>query len=193
MSGSTQPPTLVCLIGPPAVGKMTVGQELARLTGFHLLHHHQLLDLIATYFAFGAPAFDRLVQSWRLQFHEEAARGGLNLITTSAWAFDEPENTAFIGRIVQPYHERGGRVCFVELTAPLPVLLARNRTENRRRHKQTAWATDDYMRAFITAHRWESGEAFPFTFPVLRVQTDHLSAAETAQRICAYFALPRIR
>jgi hypothetical protein len=32
--------TLVIIFGPPAVGKMTVGLELERLTGFRLLHNH---------------------------------------------------------------------------------------------------------------------------------------------------------
>ena len=29
----------VCVFGPPAVGKMTVGHELVRLTGFKLFHN----------------------------------------------------------------------------------------------------------------------------------------------------------
>jgi hypothetical protein len=31
---------LVIVFGPPAVGKMTVGLELERLTGFRLFHRH---------------------------------------------------------------------------------------------------------------------------------------------------------
>jgi shikimate kinase len=30
----------IVIFGPPAVGKMTVGQELARLTGYKLFHNH---------------------------------------------------------------------------------------------------------------------------------------------------------
>jgi shikimate kinase len=33
-------PTLVMLIGAPAVGKMTVGHELATRTGLRLFHNH---------------------------------------------------------------------------------------------------------------------------------------------------------
>jgi hypothetical protein len=36
------PPTLVCIFGPPAVGKMTVGQELVVRTGFRLFHASRL-------------------------------------------------------------------------------------------------------------------------------------------------------
>src|SRR3712207_1354311 len=80
--GERAAPTLVFIIGPPAVGKMTVGQELARPTGFRLFHLHKVLDLLTDYFVFGTPSFNRLAASYRLQFFEEAARSGLDLITT---------------------------------------------------------------------------------------------------------------
>jgi shikimate kinase len=35
---------LVILFGPPAVGKMTVGQQLANLTGFKLFHNHMTIE-----------------------------------------------------------------------------------------------------------------------------------------------------
>ena len=38
--------TLVIIIGPHAVGKMTVGQELARITDLRLFHNHMSIELI---------------------------------------------------------------------------------------------------------------------------------------------------
>ena len=35
---------LVILFGPPAVGKMAVGIELERQTGFRLFHNHMSVD-----------------------------------------------------------------------------------------------------------------------------------------------------
>ena len=35
---------LVCIFGPPAVGKMTVGRELSRQTGSKLLHNHMTIE-----------------------------------------------------------------------------------------------------------------------------------------------------
>ena len=52
---------LIILFGPPAVGKMTVGQELSRLTGYPLLHNHMTIDLVTEFFDFGTPQFGRLV------------------------------------------------------------------------------------------------------------------------------------
>src|SRR5947209_7588745 len=83
-------PTLVLLLGPPAVGKMTVGQELERLTGFRLFHNHQIFDLVTDYFPFETPACHRLVNAFRTQFFTEGVRAGTNLITTDAWGFNQP-------------------------------------------------------------------------------------------------------
>ena len=33
-------PNLVQIIGPQAVGKMTVGQELSKITGYKLFYNH---------------------------------------------------------------------------------------------------------------------------------------------------------
>lgn len=49
-SAPRSPPTLVFIVGPPAVGKMTVGHELARRTGLKLFHNHHTIDLALRFF-----------------------------------------------------------------------------------------------------------------------------------------------
>lgn len=41
---------LVIIFGPHAVGKMTVGQELAKLTGYKLFHNHMTIEVVAALF-----------------------------------------------------------------------------------------------------------------------------------------------
>jgi len=43
----------VLIFGPHAVGKMTVGQELAGITGLKLFHNHMTIDLVANFFSYG--------------------------------------------------------------------------------------------------------------------------------------------
>jgi hypothetical protein len=83
-------------------------------------------------------------------------------------------------------------VLCVELLAPLDVRLERNRAEDRRRQKNAYWVTDAYLREIDAAHRYDSGGAFPFDLPHLRLETERLSAEVTAQRIAEHFGLPRI-
>ena len=189
MSGVDQPPTLVCLIGAPAVGKMTVGQELCFLTGFQLFHGHVIADVLSPYFQFGTPPFVRLGRTWRRMFFEQGMQAGLNLVTTVAWRFDITADAETIWSWLRPYVE-GGRVLCVELVAPLDVRLERNRTENRRLHKHAAWVTDEYLQEIDVSHRYDSGGAFPFDLPHLRLETEHLPAVAAAKRIAEHFELP---
>ena len=42
---------LVIIFGPHAVGKMTVGQELSKITGLKLFHNHMTIDIVSDLFA----------------------------------------------------------------------------------------------------------------------------------------------
>jgi hypothetical protein len=189
MGDTAPPPTLICLIGPPAVGKTTVGQELCRRTGYKLFHGHIVADALTPYFPHGTPALARLSRAWRRLFFEEAAQAGLNVVTTVAWRFDLPEDAETIGDWLQPYVESGRVVC-VELAAPLAVRMQRNRSADRWWHKNPYWVTDDYLRENDATHRYDSGDAFPFDLPHLRLETEHLSAQEAALGIIERFDPP---
>ncbi|HEX5165335.1 MAG TPA: hypothetical protein VFV93_08065 [Thermomicrobiales bacterium] len=184
-------PTLICLIGPPAVGKMTVGQALCQITGYHLFHGHVVADVLSPYFPFGTPSFSRLSQNWRRQFFEEARTAGLDVVTTVAWRFDVPGDAESIGSWLRAYAD-GGRVLCVELVAPLPVRMARNRTPERWQQKNPVWVTDQYLRETDNAHRYDSGGSFPFAYPHLRLDITDLSAEDAADQIVTHFNLPRI-
>ena len=45
------PKTIVIILGPHAVGKMTVGQELAKITDLRLFHNHMSIELARKLFA----------------------------------------------------------------------------------------------------------------------------------------------
>ena len=42
---------LVFILGNSAVGKMTVGQELMKLTGLRLFHNHMMIEPVIDIFA----------------------------------------------------------------------------------------------------------------------------------------------
>ena len=43
--------TFVIILGPHAVGKMTVGQELSKITGLRLFHNHMSIEVARKLFA----------------------------------------------------------------------------------------------------------------------------------------------
>jgi hypothetical protein len=106
---------LVMLVGPPAVGKMTVGHALAARTGLRLFHNHQTIDLVLRFFPFGTPPFRRLNGEFRRRIFEEVAASDLpGLIFTYAWAFDDPRDHAAVEAWSAIFRARGGRVVFAE-------------------------------------------------------------------------------
>ncbi|MFC9253908.1 AAA family ATPase [Amycolatopsis thailandensis] len=122
----------VVIFGPPAVGKMTVGEELCKLTGFKLFHNHMAVEPVLGIFPFGSPPFGRLVNEFRRRIIEEAADAELpGLVFTYVWGLELPEDAELIGSYVDIVGSRGGRTRFVELYSDLDERLKRNSTELR--------------------------------------------------------------
>jgi len=65
---------LLVITGAPAVGKMTVGHEIAQRTGLRLFHNHRTIDLVLRFFTYGSPPFHRLVGEFRRPIFEGSRR-----------------------------------------------------------------------------------------------------------------------
>src|SRR6185295_5480613 len=105
---------LIFIHGAPAVGKLTVARELAKLTGFRLFHNHLTVDLVTSLFPFGSEPFVLLREKIWLTAFAEAARQNQSLIFTF-----NPERTVrarFIQDTIDVVEKESGEVVFVELT-----------------------------------------------------------------------------
>jgi hypothetical protein len=186
-------PSLLVLVGPPAVGKMTVGREVAARTGLRLFHNHQTIDLVLAFFDYGTPAFGRLVGEFRRRIVEEVAASDLpGLIFTYVWAFDDPRDGAAVDGYAEIFRRRGGRVMFAELEASQAERLRRNETELRLAEKPSKRDVAASRRRLLEADaRWQLGSrgAFDGRADWLRLDTTTLTAAEAAERIVAHFGL----
>lgn len=128
----------VLITGPHAVGKMTVGQELSKLTGLKLFHNHMTIDLVLQFFEFQDPAARRLINLFRQEIFEAVAASQLpGLIFTYMWAFDAPSDWAYVKEVTDFFERAGAEIFIVELEADYNLRLERNRTENRLAHKPT--------------------------------------------------------
>lgn len=187
---------LVVLVGPPAVGKMTVGHELAMRTGLRLFHNHHTIDLVLRFFAFGTPPFHRLVGEFRRRMFEEVAASELpGLIFTYVWAFDHATDAAAVESYVAPFRARGGRVVFVELEATQEERLRRNETPFRlaeKPFKRDLAASRARLLADDAAYQLNSQGAFDARDDYLRLNTTTLSAAAVAEHVIAHFGLPSV-
>ncbi|MBK7869168.1 MAG: AAA family ATPase [Saprospiraceae bacterium] len=127
---------LVIIIGPPAVGKMTVGQALEKITNLKLFFNHMSLELVNVFFDFGTEAFERLDKTIRFAIFNEVANSDLEgLIFTLVWDYNFKEDEAYVNEIIQVFRKRNAQICLVELQADLEERLKRNKHTHRLSHK----------------------------------------------------------
>ena len=107
---------LVILIGNGAVGKMTVGQELAKITDLRLFHNHMMIEPVLE--IFGAFRGDVIQKLRSVIFEEFAKSDNYGLVFTFMWTFDMPsdweylklENLTFRGKKYDITYDKNGSI-----------------------------------------------------------------------------------
>jgi shikimate kinase len=194
MSEAPRRPALVFIVGPPAVGKMAVGDELARRTGLKLFHNHHTIDLALRFFPFGSPPFQRLVGEFRRRIFEEVAGSSLpGLIFTYVWAFDHQSDDDAVAEYAAIFSTRGGRVMYVELECELEERLRRNETEFRLAEKPFKRDLPQSRQQLLEAdakYQLNSHGKYEGRPDYLHIDNTALAASDAAKRIIERFALP---
>ena len=184
---------LVIIFGPPAVGKMAVGRELADLTGLRLLHNHMTIDLALNFFDFGQPQFHRLVGEFRRRIFEEVAASDLpGLIFTYVWALDQTSDKEFIDRSCRIFQDKDGEVYFIELEADQGERIRRNESALRLAEKPSKRDVEESKKRLIendSEYKLNSAGDFFYQENYLKINNTALSASEAAQQIVDEFAL----
>lgn len=124
---------LVLIIGDTAVGKMTVGQELAKITDLRLFHNHMMIEPVLEIFGyFNGKAITRMRE---VIFEEFANSEHYGLIFTYMWAFDQQSDWDYVEYVCNIFRKHNADIYYVELVAPQTIRLQRNATENRLKNK----------------------------------------------------------
>ena len=124
---------LVFLIGNGAVGKMTVGQELMKITDLRLFHNHMTIEPVIEVFGYyNGPVVTKMREAI---FEEFAKSDNYGMIFTFMWAFDQQSDWDYADHVTSIFKEQGAEIYYVELVAPQEVRLKRNETENRLKNK----------------------------------------------------------
>lgn len=181
---------LILLIGSGAVGKMTVGQELTKITNLRLFHNHMMIEPVLEIFgSYNKTAIARL----REVIFEEFAKSDLEgLIFTFMWAFDHQDDWDYTQHVADLFASHGAEIYCVELIADQEVRLQRNQTENRLQNKASKRDTAFSEKRILiedSKYRLVSNEGeVPFK-NYLRLDNTHLSAEEAAAIIKEKFRL----
>lgn len=182
----------ILLFGPQAVGKMTVGRELEKSTGFKLFHNHMTLELLHPFFGFSPETF-RLSGLIREEMFKSMAKSGMEgVIFTYVWAFDMQEDWDFIAKTCDIFEKEGNKVYLVELEADVAKRLERNKTESRLLHKPTKRNMEESEKELLHSmeqHRLNSAEGEINRNRYIRIDNTELDPGETAQKIIEAFSL----
>jgi shikimate kinase len=121
----------IFIYGAPAAGKLTVANELAKLTGFSVLHNHLINDLVRSVEEFGTPEFWAIAREYRLDLMERAAmakRKGIIL----TWVYGKPNDDASLKNIVLQARKHNGKILFVHLAPEHEELFKRIKEPSRK-------------------------------------------------------------
>lgn len=188
---------LVIILGPHAVGKMTVGQELEKNTGLRLFHNHMSIELSRKLFNHGTEEWRVLNETIRQTTFELFSKGDFpGMIFTCICAFDFQSELDYLQKIIDLFKENGANCYVVELCAVFEERLVRNRSENRLLHKESKrdldWSEADMRRA-SEKYRLNSyeGERLPFE-NYLKIDNTNVPAQEVARMIQEHFAIAEV-
>lgn len=182
----------ILIFGPQAVGKMTVGQELAKRTALKLFHNHMTIELLEPLFGF-SPELWRLSDLFRKEIFTTMAESKMTgLIFTYVWAFDLQEDWDFVNQVTEIFESKNATIYFVELEADLAERLKRNKSPHRLEHKPTkrnVERSENELKATIESHRLNSLKDEIKKENYLRINNTNLAAQEVARLITNKFHL----
>ena len=179
---------LVLLVGDGAVGKMTVGQELAKITDLRLFHNHISIEPVLEVFG---EINKEVIHDFRESvFRNFAKSDKYGLIFTYIWDFECETDWKEVEHLEEIFKD--AEIYCIELIAPLEVRLQRNVTENRLKHKASKRDIEASNRRVIKCtneHRVVSREGeIPFK-NYLRIDNTNLSPEVVAKMIKEKFDL----
>lgn len=177
----------VLITGPQAVGKMTVGQELTKISELKLLHNHMTIEVVTQIFNYSKETFKKLNESFRLQIFEEFAKSDqYGLIFTTTWDFNKKEEWDRIYGYIDIFKKYNSEIYIIELEADLEERLKRNKTENRLLNKASKrnfeWSENDLLKS-VNKYRLNSMPNEIKEKNFIKINNTNVSAEETAKII----------
>ena len=176
---------LVLIIGAGAVGKMTVGQELMKITNLRLFHNHMMIEPVLE--VFGKFKGDTILKLREVIFNDFINDDYEGMIHTLMWAFDMDSDWEYVENLASKFDE----VYCIELIASQEVRLERNKTENRLINKASKRDIEASNKRVLKEdlHRLVSNEGeIPFK-NYLRINNDNIEAKDVAKMIKDTFKL----
>ena len=176
----------VFIIGAPAAGKMTIGQELSKLTGATLFFNHQTIDFALGIYQDFTEEMWEFVRSVNFSFLGTSARNHRSVILTGVTDFSNQYHLMYLKDIQDLLNEYHQEILFVELETSLEERLRRNRTENRLKYKPLKRHFEVSEREILETdktNQLNSQKQPSGLHHYLKIDNTNLSAEEVAKQI----------
>lgn len=179
----------VIIFWPQAVGKMTVGHELEKITDLKLFHNHMTIELIAPLFGYGSksPIGKRIVENFRNTIFEEFSNINQEwMIFTYIRAFNLKADREYIEKISKIFESKWADVYRIELEANLDERTKRNITPHRLEHKpskKNIKRSQNEIKETMKKFRMNSEKDEINKKNYLRINNEKLSADKVAKMI----------
>ena len=181
---------LLFIIGDAAVGKMTVGQELMKITELRLFHNHMTIEPVIE--IFGRYDGKTISEIREVIFKNYAASDNYGMIFTLMMDFDLPSEWEYLDNVKGIFEPYGTDFYYVELIAPQEIRLKRNISENRLKNKASKRDIETSNQRLINDdknHRCVSYEGEINFDNYLRIENSDKAPDEVAQMIKEAFKL----
>lgn len=127
---------IIFIYGAPAVGKLSVAQELAQLTKFRLFHNHMSLDLAESMYEWGSSEFWNFVTKNRLETLEKSAKSEEEGIIMTYVYEGCTNDDDYINKLKQVASKYNSKIYFVKLSCHIDELKKRVVAESRTKFKK---------------------------------------------------------
>jgi len=172
---------LIVVFGPPAVGKLTIANELSELTGYPVLHNHATLDLVKSFFEFASKPFLDTVRAMRILILKEALKQKLpGIILTTGYTNTRASAVNFL-KLKNLIQKNNGQIYFIQLTCSRKQLFIRVKAKEHRRFGKLI-TKKGLKKAF---EQWDFFSQPPH-IKTLSINTSKLSATFSAKKILNY-------
>jgi hypothetical protein len=183
----------IVITGPQAVGKMTVGFELAKLLDLKVFHNHMTIEPVVKLFEYHTKEAQYLNSLFRREIFNQMAKSNQNgFIFTYVWDFNDIHDHNYVNNIFSLFEQNYAKTYLVELESDINIRLSRNvtalRLEEKPTKRNTDWSNNELIES-MNKYRMNSNPGELNYNNYFRLNNSNLSPQEAAIEIVKFFEL----
>lgn len=130
---------VIFIYGFPATGKLTIAEEIAKITGYRVFHNHMIIDLMDQLFESGNIDKQKIREWLHLKLIEKLTKTGHGFIYTHAYSSSYTSKTGlkdsiFLKKVEKTVKNASGKFYPIFITCSDKKILRRTKNQSRKKH-----------------------------------------------------------